>query len=222
MNRARAATFPSSRVGVVPVRGCWGLRPVHPSPHPPARARGRRRSAAPLSYLEAQEIHPALPALGPRTALLPPPLGRATSRSASLLLGGFSERGFPRVAGKFREILAEASSFGPGERCTREPSGAPARLLVNVENGNGNVHERKQLIRAAPPHGLGLGLRQRRLDRHDRHGRCRPWLWHVVFSVRLLVYPCIFFLRVCENVREKAHKVTQRLALLRKKDRWAG
>ena len=125
-------------------------------------------------------------------------------------------------AGKFREILAEASSFGPGERCTREPSGAPARLLVNVENGNGNVHERKQLIRAAPPHGLGLGLRQRRLDRHDRHGRCRPWLWHVVFSVRLLVYPCIFFLRVCENVREKAHKVTQRLALLRKKDRWAG
>ena len=40
------------------------------------------------------------------------------------------------LAGKFRlEILAEASSFGPGERCTREPSGAPARLLVNVENG---------------------------------------------------------------------------------------
>ena len=103
MNRARAATFPSSRVG-------WfrsvsaGASALSPLASPRARARGRRRSAAPLSYLEAQEIHPALPALGPRTALLPPPLGRATSRSAPLLSSlGVSVNGVSH-AGKFREI----------------------------------------------------------------------------------------------------------------------
>ena len=152
MNRARAATFPSSRVGVVPVRGCWGLRPVHPSPHPPARARGRRRSAAPLSYLEAQEIHPALPALGPRTALLPPPLGRATSRSASLLLGGFSERGFPRVAGKFREI-SQTLRF-----CC-----VTLRAASSLPNSTGSVLETYS--------HLGVGETPHRQHRSRRDGR---------------------------------------------------
>ena len=81
--------------------GASALSPPRLTPR--ASARGRRRSAAPLSYLEAQEIHPALPALGPRTALLPPPLGRATSRSAPLLSSlGVSVNGVSHAFGKFR------------------------------------------------------------------------------------------------------------------------
>lgn len=105
MNRARAATFPSSRVGVVPVRVCWGLRPVPPSPHPPrARVEGGAAQRHYLTLKPKKFILPSLPSVLALLSFLPPsvgpPLGRAPLRFSSL---GVSVNGVSH-AGKFREI----------------------------------------------------------------------------------------------------------------------
>ena len=86
MNRARATTFPSSRVGLVPVRVCWGLRPVHPRLTPRARVEGGAAQRHYLTLKPKKFILPSLPSVLALLSFLPPSVGppRAPLRFSSL------------------------------------------------------------------------------------------------------------------------------------------
>ena len=152
MNRARAATFPSSRVGVVPVRVCWGLRPVHPRLTPRARVEGGAAQRHYLTLKPKKFILPSLPSVLALLSFLPPSVGPPRAPLLSSL--GVSENGVSHAFGKFREISQNISY--DSACCVTE------RAASSLPNSTGSVLETYS--------HLGVGETPHRQHRSRRDG----------------------------------------------------